>query len=38
MEQQKIDEMVAVNAISFQDYPDRESWLEGRKKEGSRRK
>lgn len=30
--QQKIDEMVAVNAISFQDYPDRESWLEGRKK------
>ena len=32
MENQKIDEMVAVNAISFQDYPDRESWLEGRKK------
>ena len=32
MENQKIDEMMAVNAISFQDYPDRESWLEGRKK------
>ena len=32
MENQKIDEMLAVNAISFQDYPDRESWLEGRKK------